>query len=255
MDYCWHGRILVLIGTFLFAIGGLVATYGWNIWSHQPDKKKYLRKGTWDILVGTVCIALAGLLTTSGWNVIRFGEQRNNLIRAVAQELYMNVLSLESSPIKGETYYRKKNGGVATRPFPTLKTTALNAVMSSGLWDIENQTERNFLYTIFNYEEAIGTANSVFGVYNDSVNSIIDPNKKITEAEKCQKIAPEKESFKCLENMQNEVIKLLLGEYKWAIPPTKEGELLLQRIREKPPVNKLEETLSQNQAQEVNLKP
>jgi hypothetical protein len=234
MDYCWRGRLLVLIGTLLFAIGGLVATYGWNIWSHQPDKKKYLRKGTWDILGGTVCIALAGLLTTYGWNVIRFGEQRNNLIRAVAQELCMNILDLETAPIKGETCYRKEDGDVVRRPFPTLKTTALNAVMSSGLWDFGNQTENDFLYTIYNYEGAIGNANIIFGLYNDSLSKIIDPNKMIAIADEYQKATPEKDYFKSLENEQNEVIKLLLDEYKWAIPPTAEGKLLLLRIRGKP---------------------
>jgi len=45
MDYYWQGRFLVFIGTTLFAIGGLIATYGWNIWSQQTDNKKYLRKG------------------------------------------------------------------------------------------------------------------------------------------------------------------------------------------------------------------
>ena len=228
----------MLIGTLFFAIGGLLATYGWNIWSHQSDKKKYLREGAWDIIRGTVFIALAGLLTTHGWNVIRFGEQRNNLIRAIAQELFWNVLSLERPPIKGEVYYKKENGDLVQRPFPTLKTTALNAVMSSGLWDLGNQTEKNFLYTISDYEGAIGAANRIFGIYNDLWSKIIDPNEEITQAKECQKVAPEKDYFKFLDGVQNEVIKLLLGEYKWAIPPAKEGELLLQRIREKPSVNK-----------------
>jgi hypothetical protein len=240
MDYCRQGWMLVLVGTLFFAIGGLIATYGWNIWGHHSDKKKYLRKGAWGILLGTFVIALAGWLTTYGWNVIRFGEQRINLIRAFAQELRINVLSLEMSPIKGEVYYRKENGDVVTRPFPTLKTTALNAVMSSGFWGLGNQTEGNFLDTIADYEMRIGTANRIFGLYNDSLLKTIDPNKMIAVAEECQKAAPERDYFKSLENRQNEVIKLLLGEYKWAIPP-KEGELLLQIIQEKPPVNKSED--------------
>jgi hypothetical protein len=242
--------MLVLIGTLFFALGGLIATYGWNIWSHQSDKKKYLREGAWDIIRGTVFIALAGLLTTHGWNVIRFGEQRNNLIRAIAQELCMNVLSLESPPIKGETYYRKKNGDVVIRPFPILKTTALNAVMSSGLWGFDNQKEKNFLYAIYNYEGAISNANSSFDFYNDGLSKI-DPNGKIELAELCQKLAPEKDYFKSLGNNQNEVIKLLLSEHKWAIP-SKEREELLQRIREKPPVNKSEDV---NKPEEIILLP
>jgi len=249
MNYYWRGRILVFVGTILFAIGGLIATYGWNIWSQQTEKKIYIRKGIWDIIRGTIIVALAGFLTTHGWNVISLGDQRNNLIRAIAQELLINIQFLESPPIKGEVSYKRENGSVVLRPFPTLKTTSLNAVMSSGLWDLGNQTEKNFLRTIFNYEGTIGTANGILGLYNDSLSKIKDPNQMIVAAEEYQKVAPEKDYFKFLENMQNEVIKLLLSEHKWAIP-SKEREELLQRIQEKPPankpedINKPEETLS-----------
>jgi len=230
---------LVFVGTILFAIGGLIATYGWNIWSHQSDKKKYLREGVWDIIRGTILVALAGLLTTHGWNVISLGEQRNNLIRSIAQELWMNVLRLESPPIKGEVYYRKENGDLVHRPFPTLKTTALNAVMSSGLWDIGNKIEEKFLYTIDAYERKIGTANRIFDEYNEFLMKKIDPNEKIESAKKFQKVAPEKDYFKSLDGAQNEVIRQLLSEQKWAIP-SKERELLLQRIRDKTAVSKPE---------------
>ncbi len=239
MDYYWRGRILVFVGTILFAIGGIIATYGWNIWSHQYNKKKYLREGVWDIIRGATLVALAGLLTTHGWNVISLGEQRNNLIRAITQELLMNVQLLESPPIKGEVSYKKENGSVVPRPFPTLKTAALNVVISSGLWDIGNKTEKKFLYTIEAYERKIGTANHIFDEYNEFLLKTIDPNEKIASAKKFQKVAPEKDYFKSLENKQNEVIKQILSEYKWSIPP-KERELLLQRIGEKSSVGKSE---------------
>ena len=239
MDYYWPGRILVFVGTILFAIGGLLATYGWNIWNHQSDKKKYLREGVWDIIRGTMLVALAGLLTTHGWNVISLGEQRNNLIRATAQELLMNVQRLESPPIKGEVSYKKENGSVVLRPFPTLKSAALDAIMSSGLWDIGNKKEKEFLYAIEAYERKIGTANQIFDEYNEFLLKTIDPKEKNASAKKFQKVAPEKDYFKSLENAQNEVIKQILSEYKQSIPP-KEGKLLLQRIRERTGVSKPE---------------
>lgn len=239
MDYCRLGRIFVFGGIILFAIGGLTATYGWNIWRPQSDKKKLLRKGVCAIILGTILVAFAGLLTTDGWNLISLGKQRNNLIRAIAQELWMNLLRLESPPIKGEVYYRKENGDLVTRPFPTLKTTALNAVLSSGLWDFGNDQEEKLLKTITGYEMKIGTANLIFGEYNELLLKTIDPNEKIALAKKCQKVTPEKDYFKSLDNAQNEVIRQLLSEHKWAIP-SKERELLLQRIQEKSTVSKSE---------------
>jgi hypothetical protein len=239
MDYYWRGRFLVFVGTVLFAIGGIIATYGWNIWSRQFDKRKCLREGVWDIIRGTILVALAGLLTTYGWNVISLGGQRNNLIRAIAQELLMNVQLLESPPIKDEVSYKKEDDSVVLRPFPTLKTVALNAVMSSGFWDIGKKAEKEFLYAIEAYEGKIGTANHIFDEYNEFLLKTIDPNEKIASAKKFQKVAPEKDYFKSLKNVQNEVIKQILSEYKWAIP-SKGREVLLQRIQEKPFVGKPE---------------
>lgn len=254
MDYCWLGWILVLIGTLLFVIGGLVATYGWDIWSRKTERGKNLRKCMWTILGGTFAIASGGLLTTYGWNVISLGEQRNNLIRAVAQELCMDVNSLESPPIKGETYFIKNDGDVGIRPYPNLGITALDAVISSGLWNFGNQTERHFLCAIFDYEERLKIVNSKFYWYNESLDHTWDPNRAIALAEAYQKNLPKKDSFKSLKIQQNEVIKLLLTEYKWAIPPTEANELRIAVAKfEKPlvdkpteDVNKPQETLPKN---------
>ncbi len=239
MDYCWLGWIWVIVGTILVAIGGLIATYGWELRHPHSSKRKHTLKSTLCVVGGTIAVAFGGLSMTKGWNVISLGDQRNNLIRAIAQELWMNVRRLESPPIKGEVYYRKENGGLVPRPFPTLKTSALNAVMSSGLWDIGNKTEEKFLSTITVYEMKIGTANLIFDEYNDFLLKILDPNEKIASAKKFQKVAPEKDYFISLENKQNEVIKQILSEYKWSIPP-KEREFLLQRIGEKSSVGKSE---------------
>jgi hypothetical protein len=237
MDYYWQGRIWVFVGTILFAIGGLIATYGWNIWSQQTGKKIYTRKGVWDIIRGTIFVALAGLLTTHGWNVKSLGDQRNNFIRAIAQELLMNVQRLESPPIKGEVAYKNENGNVVLRPFPTLKADALNAVMSLGLWDIDNKKDQKLLYTIEAYQRKIDTANQIFNEYNETALHKINPDEKIASAKNFQKIAPEKDYFKSLKNAQNEVTKQLLSNYERLIP-TKKRKLFLQIIGEKPSLDK-----------------
>jgi hypothetical protein len=253
MDYLTSGNACLKEGASLIAWGAFLTSLGWvllglllgkygdiNRWLSKvkPFRKTVIR-GIIAIMLLTgifACIRLGlkkvgegGTLTTKGWNLLNVHSQRQNLIRAVVQELLMNVVSLEISPIKGEVYYRKENGDVVPHPFPTLKTTAINAVMSSGLWDFGNQTEENFLYAIFDYERAIGTTNSIFGEYNDSLSNIIDPNKKIAQAEEYQKVASGKVRayFKSLENTQNEVIKLLLSEYEWAIPSNEREKLVL----------------------------
>lgn len=258
MGYEAVGNSCVRWGTLLVAAGALIFSGGWFLLGIYKQVNERLKKRRWFkttvrrasvifvsvtilLVAGSWMVGRGGTLTTKGWNIISLGEQKNNLIRAVAQELCMNVRILESPPMKGEVYYKNENGDLVQRPFPALRATALKAVTSSGLWDLGNQTEEEFLYTIIEYERKIGTVNSVFNKYNDLISwEVTDPNNKIGVAQHCQRIAPEKDYFKALEGAQNEVIKLLLNKHKWAIP-SKEGEVLLRRIREKPPVGESEE--------------
>lgn len=245
MNYYRHGWILVLIGTFFFAIGGLIATYGWNIWSHRSEKEKYLREGAWDIMRGTIIIALAGLLTTHGWNVIKLGEQRSNLIQAITQEWILNITRLGSSPMEGEIYYVKEDGEYVWRPFPTLRTNAMNAILSSGFWNYGNQMDRKFLDVVEDYEKRAITANRKFRSYDDFFSKIQDPNERIMQTKKVRGLTYEKDWFKSLKNTQNQVGKLVWSKYRWAI--TKQlpeaSELFQQRFQEKPPASEPEKGL------------
>jgi hypothetical protein len=245
MDYLTSGNACLKEGASLIAWGAFFTSLGWvllgfllgkyvdiNRWKVKPFRNGIIAIILLIGIIVSIKIGLkmsgeGGTLTTKGWNLLNIHSQRQNLISAVAQELTTNILFLESPPIKGETYYKKNNGYVVIRPFPTFKTIALNAVMSSGLLDFGNQTEKNFFDTILDYEIAIGTANNSFDVYNDIVNKVIDPNGKIALSEKQQRYVSEKDFFKSLENKQDEVIKLLLSEYEWAIPSKDREQLEL----------------------------
>jgi DNA mismatch repair ATPase MutS len=77
-------------------------------------------------------------------------------------------------------------------------------------------------------------------MYNDIIAKMADPNSMAKQSQYFQSIISDKDYFKSLKGAQNEVIKLVLSEYKEAIP-LKLCELFQQKIQEKPPVNKAED--------------
>jgi len=266
MDYLTSGNSYVFWGTVLVAAGAFFFSAGWFLLSICKQADKCLKKQQWfksvvwrRIVISLVIIFLlvfgswlvgkGGTETTKGWNIISLGEQRNNLIRAISQELYINIKFLEMPPLKGEVHYLSKDGKWVLRPFPILKTNAIKAFLSSGLWDAGKQTELNFINTIYNYETKIGIANNIFGQYNESLLAKEDPNEAIELGKKLQRCAPEKEYFKSLNNIQSEVTKLILSEYKWAIQTQlPEAYELFQKIfQEESTVSKSEEGISKKE--------
>ena len=79
-----HHWLWVYYGLVAFVVGSVALTEEWKT-------KKRLKA-----VFFVIAITVGGLLTTKGWNDISLGEQRNNLIQAVTQELIMNSGRLES---------------------------------------------------------------------------------------------------------------------------------------------------------------
>jgi len=218
MDYDAQGWISVIIGTMAFAGGGWIATYGWEVWLYESKGGKWFRsRGAWGVIRGSAVVALAGLLSTHGWNDISLAGQRRNLINGVVLEVAMNAQMLKQPPMEGDVYYPSEDQRLILRPFPTLRTTALNGVLSSGLWDFRNPTERKFLDKVSEYERKIGTANTIFSSHNDYLLAKADPNKAADFGKRLQRGIPEKEFFKALTNAQSQLITLIQSECRWAI--------------------------------------
>jgi len=207
----------VCIGMVSFAIGGWIATYGWEVWLNAPEKRNLLRKGAWDLIRGTIVVALAGSLSTHGWNVISLGKQKRNLVNAVVQESLMNAIELKQPPMKGEVSYLSQDHKTVLRPFPTLRTSTLNGVLSSGLWSFGNRMERTFLLAVWDYEVRIVTTNNIFAQYNATLLTKEDPNEGARLAKRLQSGIPEKECYRSLIKSQNRVMQLIRNQYKWAI--------------------------------------
>ncbi len=244
-DYFWCGWSSIIFGAILLVCGSLgLASQEWSLsWLFSKVGRKTI------LFIFAIIIAVGGTLTTKGWNIISFGEQRNNLIRAITQEWLSNSARLVSPPMKGETHYVKEDGEHVWRPFPTLRTNALNTILSSGFWDYGNQMDRKFLDVVADYEKRVIAANRKFRSYDDFFSKIKDPNERIMRTKEVRRLTYEKDWFKSLENRQNQVGKLVWSEYKWAITTQlpEASELLRQTFQEKSPVGESEEVLSKKE--------
>jgi hypothetical protein len=190
----------------------------------------YYRIGLTYIILGTIAIAGGGLSVTRGWNLLGRNSQRKNLIRAVAQEWLVNNIDLEQSFLKGEVYWTEKGEKAGIKLFPTLRTSALNGVLSSGLWNFGNIKERKFLLTIVNYEGPLRTANTIFALFNDNLLRITGLKEKITYAEDYKKQTLTAPWFEDLVKQHKEMRKFLISEYKWAF-----AEQISEQTQEKSP--------------------
>jgi len=260
MGYETVGNSFVRWGTLLVAAGALIFSGGWFLLGIYKQVDERLKKWRWFkttvrraivifisvtilLVTGSWMVGRGGTLTTKGWNIISLGEQRNNLIRAITQEWLSNSARLISPPMKGETYYVREDGEYVWRPFPTLRTNALNTILSSGFWDYGNQMDRKFLDAVADYERKVSLANRKFRSYDNVLSKIRDPNERIMQTKKVVRLTYEKDWFKSLENRQSQVGKLVWSEYKWAITTQlpEASKLLRQRFQEKSPVGESEE--------------
>jgi hypothetical protein len=270
MDYFTSGNSYVDHGTYLVALGAFLTSLGWYLLAILKQSEKWLEKRFKEwllfktaptiimfliisalIIYGLRMVGRGGTLTTKGWNMLDKYDQREVLVRALAQELVNNIWLLENPPMKRDVYYERINGkddkNLILRPFPTLRTNTLNTILTSGLWDFGNLTEGEFLIDITNYEKRIGTANYHFHKYNDHLMSKTDPNEQINSGKELQRVIPEKEYFKSLNKSQSQVIKSILKEPRWGIK-TKLPEVynLFQEILQKESTaKKLEEGSSE----------
>jgi len=252
MDYEAVGNSCVFWGTVLVAVGAFLFSAGWFLLGIYKQTNEWLENRRWFkptiirriiicasalilLIAGSVMVGRGGSLTTKGWNIMSLGDRRSDLIRAVTQEWLMNTRQLHESPMRGETHYVKKDGGIVRRPFRALRTYTLQAVLSSGLWDYGNRKDKEWLEAISEHEIAIQTANRHFRMYDDNTANKADPNEAIRWAKELQRLIPEKDFFKALLNTQGQLLKLIWSEYSWAIETQmpEAYKLLRQRLQEK----------------------
>jgi len=267
MDFEAVGNSDVFRGTVLVGVGAISVCLGWFLFAICKPAYEWLKKWRWFqagvvrvtvissvicflIVFGSWMVGKGGTKTTKGWNLLDHHEQRTILIGAVAQELYENANSLDNEPLKGQVCYEREDGELVQRPFPDLRTDALNGLVSSGLWAYGREVDKELLDTSYLHIKKIDSANRMFRMYNDEwADEKEDPNARVMRAKKWQASAPSHDYYKSLIRVQIQLIELILGEPKWDVQtrqPKVHNDLVqwVQRERKKSAGSKKEERLS-----------
>ncbi len=125
----------------------------------------YLVSGCLYLIVGSISIGVGGLLTTRGWSQLNNHSQRKALIQGAANEWLTNEFSLPCKNLPFDP--NKKELGEIHYLYPTFRSSALNIVLTSSLFTLENTGDRKLLLQIMRYEEHISNFNYLLRKIDD----------------------------------------------------------------------------------------
>jgi hypothetical protein len=203
MDYLIGAIVFLIVGTGLICIGAILATGRWNLLGRYSQRKKMMP----EILLGAIAIAVGGLLTTGGWNKLDTYQKRNILISAIAQEWLLNQSYLETGVLStGELY---DDTGKAWK-FPLFRKSALDGLISSGLFSFHNRKDKKLFQAIISYEAIIEEINNLFTIANDSL--VKDKNK----AEEINRLVVNSHWYEKFKKYHKEMGDVLVNNYGWA---------------------------------------
>ena len=161
---------IIFIGTILIALGGMLATLGWNNY-FTPMETRTSIKGSWIyknavscIIIGTISITLGGFVATYGWNLKTSKEirilveenrlherelQREGILKTVLMEVINNIFRIQGKKI-AETDEKELSKFVV---FPRLGTAALSSALESTLF-LEKK-DRKFFDSVNNLKSKL----------------------------------------------------------------------------------------------------
>jgi len=121
---------------------------------------------------------------------------------------------MKRPPLSG-TPYDKIDGKIDI--YGTLETSALDSVLTSGLWNFGKPEEQEFLLTVVNYEHALTRANALFGIVNADLLQTGTAQQNMLKAERHQKNVNASEWYGALKLQHQKMHELLLRNYRWAV--------------------------------------
>lgn len=133
--------------------------------------KHLLVQGWLFVAIGAASIAVGGALTTLGWNKLNLRSRLEAIVSGVAREWEINDTLLSKEPlfISSEPNVLGSFG-----LYPRFKSSAVDAALSSGLFNPYNAHERDFLRALADYETTVADVNARLTVSDNFVLSTRD---------------------------------------------------------------------------------
>ena len=138
------------------------------------------------IIIGALLIGSGGVFTTLGWSRLGDRAKKHSLIKSVVREWLINDGLI--SAITDKAY--QVNSSFAERQYPRFKTTALNGVLISGLFESGSKKNVLFMRKVADYETVITEANFRLEMIHAQItheqneNTVADTIKEFTLKDK-----------------------------------------------------------------------
>lgn len=149
-----HGWTLVVVGASCLAVAGIFTSMGWNLLRDNARKRV---PGRLLIVVGALLLAGAGVLTTSGWNALQETSRMRALVAGVAVEWEIN----DTKILKDALFNPRDSVDLMSYGlYPRFKTSAIDAILSSGLFDAREASDMTLMMGIIDYQTSIEDINA-----------------------------------------------------------------------------------------------
>jgi len=199
---CW---LFIIGGGLIIGLAGIFATYGWNNLNRSKHKLK-----CWLLIVGGgLFITIGGICATNGWNLLDRHKQKKTLIVGITHEWEIN------EKLRNDPLFMASEDAVLKSwlLYPRFKRSALNSVLTSGLFNSKIPRERSILIATANYETTIADVNSRL---ESSDNFVLSTSDK--EAIKKHRLnIPKSEGFQSFVEKHKLFYELIERDYKWAL--------------------------------------
>jgi hypothetical protein len=181
----------------------------------------------WILVVGgTILVGLGGLIATLGWNKITAADQRRNAIAGIAREVRLNDRLIKEAVQLIERWpQRSENEGFSPE---TYRSSHVAGALTSGLLQPEFKDDQKLLQTLEDYEAAISRFNAALRIVGLLTPGIFikhglihaDADAKGWPTNYRDAFAP---PFEALVTYHDRTLAVLQGQYPWALDKTGSG--------------------------------
>jgi len=220
MNYWARGFCFLCVGIISFALGATSTSPGWHLLAKWPKERRWLlrcshkwfkrllSRATWPFVIGgVILVALGGTYTTRACNEFDHHEQKKTLLKAIAHEWKVNDSRLQELRV-GSQNPRITGGSMV---FPRLKSSALNAALTSHILNLSDSTDGNLFSSISAYEEEIET-------FNIELNEIDYTETQLSEFRRIRhQVVTGPNNTTVLFSQHSRVGSILRDDYSWII--------------------------------------
>jgi len=175
-------------------------------------KESNWRKWGQAVFIGII-LTVGALISTYAWDLKSEEAQKKNLIKSLAQELAINRRWLNENLQDQPSDIRKlSRSTIPTFSLPRI--TVLNAVVSSGLLDMDRPKEKRLFWAIVECERSLRTASDVLQIMNEDIIDAGPIESRFSVAKLNQQKMLESEWFIDSKKYLRNIDKLLEDEYE-----------------------------------------